>query len=83
MTHETRYLVVIEEAEEGGYVAFTPDLPGCLTQGETLDETIRNIQEAMALWLATERAAGAAPPPPAAVLAAWLAPATTGDGEAP
>lgn len=79
--HDARYLVVIQAAEEGGYVAHAPDLPGCLTQGETLDETLANIREAMALWLETERASGATIPPPASILAAWVAPARLdGDG---
>jgi antitoxin HicB len=38
---------------EGGYVAEIKDLPGCLTQGETLEETIDNIDEAKELWIET------------------------------
>lgn len=38
--------VVIHEAEEGGYWAEVPAVPGCATQGETLDELLVNIQEA-------------------------------------
>ncbi len=41
----------VEELETGGYWAFVPDLPGCLTEGLTLDETFANIQEALALFL--------------------------------
>jgi predicted RNase H-like HicB family nuclease len=39
-------------------VAQIKDLPGCLTQGETLDETIANIKEARQLWIETAYEAG-------------------------
>ncbi len=41
------YVVVIHEAEEGGYWAEFPALPGCYTQGETLDEVIKRAPEAI------------------------------------
>jgi predicted RNase H-like HicB family nuclease len=37
------YSVYYEQAPEGGYVAFVPALPGCHAQGETLEETERNV----------------------------------------
>jgi antitoxin HicB len=45
------YSVLYEQAPEGGYVAFVPVLPGCHTQGETLEEAERNAAEAIALYL--------------------------------
>jgi predicted RNase H-like HicB family nuclease len=45
------YSVFYEQAGEGGYVASVPALPGCHTQGETLEEAERNIKEAAALYL--------------------------------
>lgn len=39
--------VIIHEAEEGGYWAEVPSIPGCATQGETYDEVIENIHEAV------------------------------------
>ena len=39
--------VVVHEAEEGGYWAEVPALPGCATQGETLDELLANVREAV------------------------------------
>jgi predicted RNase H-like HicB family nuclease len=45
------YSVYYEQAAEGGFVAFVPALPGCHTQGETLEETERNVKEAIALYL--------------------------------
>ena len=39
--------VIIHEAEEGGYWAEVPAIPGCATQGETFDELLKNIYEAV------------------------------------
>lgn len=41
-----RYAIVIE-GEPGNYSAYVPDLPGCVTVGETLEETRREMQEAI------------------------------------
>jgi predicted RNase H-like HicB family nuclease len=56
------YSVFYEKAREGGYVAFVPALPGCHTQGETLEETERNVKEAIALYLESLAAHGEAIP---------------------
>lgn len=53
-----QYPLTLYPASEGGYVAQIKDLPGCLTQGETLDETIANINEARELWIETAYEAG-------------------------
>lgn len=45
------YSVIYEEASEGGYTAFVPSLPGCHTQGDTIEETEKNVQEAIELYL--------------------------------
>lgn len=42
---------IVHNAEEGGYWAEVPSLPGCMTQGETLDEIRANLREAIELWL--------------------------------
>ena len=39
--------VIVHEAEEGGYWAEVPAIPGCATQGRTFDELLSNIQEAV------------------------------------
>ena len=44
----------IHEAEEGGYWAEVPALPGCLTQGETLDEIVENLDDAIQGWLSVQ-----------------------------
>ena len=45
--------VAILEEETGGYIAFVPSLPGCHTQGESIDEVLKNIREAIELYLET------------------------------
>jgi predicted RNase H-like HicB family nuclease len=39
--------VVVHEAEEGGYWAEVPSIPGCASQGETMEELLENIHEAV------------------------------------
>jgi predicted RNase H-like HicB family nuclease len=39
--------IVVHEAEEGGFWAEVPAIPGCATQGETMDELLRNVHEAI------------------------------------
>jgi len=41
------YMILIYKAEEGGFWAEVPALPGCYSQGETIEETVRNIKEAI------------------------------------
>lgn len=48
-----RFTVHFEEVEEGGYVAWVSDLPGCVTDGETLDETKKHAKEAILCYLET------------------------------
>jgi predicted RNase H-like HicB family nuclease len=45
--------VVIIEDETGGYVAFVPALPGCHTQGDTLEKLMNNAKEAIDLYIET------------------------------
>ena len=52
--------VVIEQDEDGFYVAEVPAMPGCLSQGRTREEAIANIREAIVGWLEVmEQKAGA------------------------
>jgi predicted RNase H-like HicB family nuclease len=44
---------IIVEDESGGYIAFVPALPGCHTQGDTLQELMDNVKEAIELYLET------------------------------
>lgn len=41
------YTVLVYKAEEGGYWAEVPALPGCYSQGETVEETMKNVKEAV------------------------------------
>lgn len=45
---------VVHEAEEGGFWAEAPAIPGCATQGDTMDELMRNLHEAIEGCLTTE-----------------------------
>ena len=58
-----RYAVVIEKTETG-YSAYVPDLPGCVSVGNTREEMDRNIREAIELYLDELRSQGAPIPAP-------------------
>ena len=45
-----KYLIVIEKSETG-YSAYSPDLPGCISTGNTLEETEQNMREAIAFHI--------------------------------
>lgn len=49
--YEREYQVVFQEETEGGFSVWVPDLPGCASQGETLEEALKNIKEAIELYL--------------------------------
>ena len=51
---KTTYKAVVHDEAEGGYWAEVPELPGCFTQGETLDDLYRNLIEAIACHLDVE-----------------------------
>jgi predicted RNase H-like HicB family nuclease len=42
-----QYTVIVHNVEEGGYWAAVPSLPGCFSQGETIDEALSNVREAI------------------------------------
>lgn len=46
-----KYTVIFEPAEEGGYVVSVPNLPGCVTQGETFEEAIKMAKDAIKGYL--------------------------------
>lgn len=46
-----RFKIVLEENDEGGYTVYVPSLPGCISEGETKEESLKNIQEAIELYL--------------------------------
>jgi predicted RNase H-like HicB family nuclease len=61
-----RYAVIFEQAERNR-AAYVPDLPGCITTGSTLEETERNIREAIEGHLKTRREFGDPIPHPTSV----------------
>ena len=43
--------IYLEPSEDGGYTAIVPSLPGCISEGDTREEALRNIREAIELYL--------------------------------
>jgi antitoxin HicB len=61
------YLVIVEplsEADGGGYLARAPELPGCMSDGETPEEAVTNVQDAIAAWIESTEEDGQKPPSP-------------------
>lgn len=58
-----KFRVLIEQDEDGMFVATVPSLPGCVTQGESRAEALKNAQEAIELYLESLRAHGDPLPP--------------------
>ena len=61
-----KYAVVIERVPDSNYCAYVPDLPGCVSTGDTREDVERNIQEAIAFHLEGMREDGEAIPEPGA-----------------
>jgi predicted RNase H-like HicB family nuclease len=67
------YPVVIEPLppdEGGGFLATAPDLPGCTSDGETPEQALVNVQDAIAGWIETAREIGRPVPPPSVRISA-------------
>ena len=58
-----KFRVVIEQDEDGAFVAEVPSLPGCLSQGKTREEAVGNAQEAIAAYMESLKAHGEPIPP--------------------
>lgn len=63
-----RLKVVVHEAEEGGYWAEVPAIPGCATQGETFEELLQNLYDAVEACLSVDLDAGGASGEPGRVM---------------
>jgi predicted RNase H-like HicB family nuclease len=48
---EMRIKVLLEASDEGGYTVYVPALPGCISEGETAEDALTNIREAIELYL--------------------------------
>jgi predicted RNase H-like HicB family nuclease len=46
-----RFKVVLEPSEDGGFTVYVPSLPGCISEGDTEEEALSNIHEAIVLYL--------------------------------
>ena len=46
-----KFRVVLEESDEGGYTVYVPSLPGCISEGDTEEEALASIREAIELYL--------------------------------
>jgi antitoxin HicB len=65
------YAVVIEplsEEDGGGFLATVPDLPGCISDGDTREEAARNVEDAIDSWLEEAKSVGRTIPEPRAAL---------------
>ena len=46
-----KFQLVLEPSDEGGYTVYVPSLPGCISEGDTVEDALANIQEAIELYL--------------------------------
>ena len=53
-----RFTVVLEREEDGGFVASVPALPGCVSQGDSRDEAMQNVREAIEVYIEDCRESG-------------------------
>jgi predicted RNase H-like HicB family nuclease len=53
-----RQVIIYPDREDGGWVAEVPSLPGCVSDGQTVQEAISNVRDAIEAWLETARAHG-------------------------
>jgi antitoxin HicB len=67
MMPSSEYKIVVETLppeDGGGFLALVPELPGCMSDGETEADAIRNAQDAIAAWIAHAASKGQNPPKP-------------------
>lgn len=62
------FKVLLEPDEDGGYIVVCPSIPGCYSQGETIEEALANIREAIELCLEEMESRGEPVPDPSNVL---------------
>ena len=69
MTNMIGYAVIVEQADDGGYGAWSPDLPGCVGLGDTIEECLTDMKAAIALYVDVLRERGDEVPQPRAIQA--------------
>jgi len=68
MKEERSYLAVAEDAMDGSWSAYVPDLPGCTAGGATAEEALENVKISIELWLEETKAQGDPIPEPRAAV---------------
>lgn len=74
MAESTEYAVLVKplpQSEGGGYVATVPDLPGCMSDGQTMQEAIENVQDAIECWKEAAAEEGRPIPDPFSASGQW------------
>lgn len=66
------YAVIVEHADDGGFGAWSPDLPGCIGLGDTVEECLADMREAIGLYVDVLREHGDDVPQPRAIQAVTL-----------
>jgi len=69
VTNMIGYAVIVEQADDGGYGAWSPDLPGCVGLGDTIEECLTDMKAAIALYVDVLRERGDEVPQPRAIQA--------------
>ena len=69
------YAVIVEQADDGGFGAWSPDLPGCVALGDTVEDCLGEMRSAVDLYIEVLRERGEDVPTPRAVQATTLGPA--------
>lgn len=75
MTYVIGYPIIVEQADDGGFGAWSPELPGCVALGDTVDECLAEMRDAVALYLDVLHERGEEVPQPRAVQAVTVTPA--------
>ena len=65
----TEYPIILEMETDGRFSVYAPDLPGCASWGETREDALENIREAVELWIESAHANGIPVPKPGTSLA--------------
>lgn len=69
------YAVIVEQADDGGFGAWSPDLPGCVALGDSVEECLAEMRDAVSLYIEVLRERGEDVPAPRAVEVTTLDPA--------
>ncbi len=71
MLHKLEYAILIaplSDEDGGGFAATVPDLPGCMSDGDTPEQAVTNVRDAIAMWIEAATDMGRDVPPPSKAL---------------